>query len=81
MALRADETPELEPDEEIFFRSEQTPLVENDVDAGPGRLWVTSRRLIWVRAGNLEWGTAWSFRGIALHAISRASDAFPFSCV
>jgi len=64
--------PSLLEDEEVFLSLEDVAFYRGTNSEGTGKLFVTSKRIIWLKG--IEVGLGWGFREIALHAIARQSE-------
>lgn len=71
-------SPDLQENEELLFSLDATLWKNTENSCGEGKLFVTSRRLLW--AANTE-GFQINFKDIVLHAISRDQSFFPHPCL
>ena len=69
--------PELIADEQILSQSGGSLFLGEEKGGREGRLFVTTLRVVFAERSNVEFGLAWNFRKIALHAVAQPSEGFP----
>ncbi|KAK9824000.1 hypothetical protein WJX72_006891 [[Myrmecia] bisecta] len=71
-----------EDDEALAGSYPQVSLVLGaDLDQGPGTLFITTRRVIWLQAAQPPGGYAVDYQTITMHALSQDPEAFDRPCI
>ena len=69
--------PQLNADEQILSQTLGKLFSGEETSGREGRLFVTTLRLVFAERSNVEFGLAWNFRTVALHAVAQPSEGFP----
>jgi nucleotide-sensitive chloride channel 1A len=73
------EAPMLQEGEEVRLTARASCVMAND--DGPGIVFISTQRLIWLSTADVTKGYAWTYSSIILHAVSRDPEAYAQQCI
>eukprot|EP00921_Rhytidocystis_pertsovi_P002776 GHVQ01004712.1.p1 GENE.GHVQ01004712.1~~GHVQ01004712.1.p1 ORF type:complete len:145 (+),score=20.29 GHVQ01004712.1:107-541(+) len=73
--------PELLEGEVVVYDQSDVTVVLDSTDMGVGKLYITSKRLMWLSDTELSKGIAFDYPSIVLHAVSRDRVSWSKPCI